>query len=227
MSVRALKHWGWGYAGEQPSPAELRDAVAFLRGHLGFGWMEPDLPAELPRLRRPRLSVPASLAALCDGDERVRARHSYGRSYRDVLRGFRGQYGNPVDVVARPGDEASLEAVLDWAVGAGAAVIPYGGGTSVVGGVEPPADADAVVTIDLGGMDRVLEVDEVSLSARIQAGASGPGLEEQLARHGLTLRHYPQSFTLQTLGGRSPPGPGVTSPPGRPISTTSSSRSGR
>jgi alkyldihydroxyacetonephosphate synthase len=201
MSVRALKHWGWGYADEQPPAGELRDAVAFLRGHLGFGREEPDQPAELSGLRPSRLAPPASLATLCEDGDTVRARHSYGRSYRDVVRGFRGEYDNPVDVVARPGDEAELEAVLDWAVSAGAVVIPYGGGTSVVGGVEPPADAEAVVTVDVGRMDRVLEVDEISLSARIQAGASGPGLEAQLAEHGLTLRHYPQSFTLQTLGG--------------------------
>ena len=93
--------------------------------------------------------------------------------------------------------------MLEWAIGAGAAVIPYGGGTSVVGGVEPlVGDGYAgVVTVDLTALDRVLEVDEVSLAARIGAGASGPVLERQLETHGLTLRHYPQSFAFQTLGG--------------------------
>jgi alkyldihydroxyacetonephosphate synthase len=84
-------------------------------------------------------------------------------------------------------------------------VIPFGGGTSVVGGVELRAgDADrhaGVVTIDLKALDRVLEVDPTSLSARIQAGATGPGLEQQLSEHGLTLRHFPQSFEFSTLGG--------------------------
>jgi alkyldihydroxyacetonephosphate synthase len=93
--------------------------------------------------------------------------------------------------------------VLDWAVSAGAAVIPFGGGTSVVGGVEPRVGPgyEGVVTIDIKALDRVLEVDPVSLSARIQAGASGPALEAQLAEHGLTLRHFPQSFQFSTLGG--------------------------
>jgi alkyldihydroxyacetonephosphate synthase len=105
--------------------------------------------------------------------------------------------------VAIPGDERELTDVLEWALGAGAAVIPYGGGTSVVGGVEPDVgDGFAgVVTIDLRRLNRVLEVDPVSLAARIQAGATGPGLEEQLRGADLTLRHFPQSFQFATLGG--------------------------
>ena len=93
--------------------------------------------------------------------------------------------------------------MLEWALGAGAAVIPFGGGTSVVGGVEPVVDGrfEGVVTIDLKALDRVLEVDEVSGAARIQAGATGPVLEAQLGEHGLTLRHFPQSFEFSTLGG--------------------------
>ena len=82
-------------------------------------------------------------------------------------------------------------------------MIPYGGGTSVVGGVEPriPGSFDGAVSLDLGALDRVLEVDPVSRAARIGAGASGPRLEEQLGAHGLTMRFYPQSFELSTLGG--------------------------
>ncbi len=93
--------------------------------------------------------------------------------------------------------------MLEWAVSAGAAVIPFGGGTSVVGGVEPRVgDRFAgVVTIDLKALDRVLEVDQQSLAARIQAGSTGPSLETQLGEHGLTLRHFPQSFQFSTLGG--------------------------
>jgi alkyldihydroxyacetonephosphate synthase len=93
--------------------------------------------------------------------------------------------------------------VLDWSLSAGAAVIPFGGGTSVVGGVGPVTDGDhaGVVSVDLKAPHRVLDVDRVSLSARIQGGAVGPILESQLAEQGLTLRHFPQSFQFSTLGG--------------------------
>jgi alkyldihydroxyacetonephosphate synthase len=203
---RRRKHWGWGYEDEQPSPDELRGAAGFLVQRLGFGSTEPEPPVPLSQvsLPAPRLAPPAALADICVSDDYERALHSYGRSYADVVRAFGGRFDHPPDVVAHPSDEPELQRVLDWAVSAGAAVIPFGGGTSVVGGVEASTgceDRAGVVTVDLKALDRVLEVDPVSLSARIQAGALGPGLEEQLGAHGLTLRHFPQSFQFSTLGG--------------------------
>ena len=205
-AARRLKHWGWGYEDEQPSPAQVRDAAGFLAQTLGFGSGQPDSPVPLSQvtLAPPRLAAPPALAAICATDPHERARHAHGASYRDVVRGFRGRFDHPPDVVAHPRDEAEVSALLDWAISAGAAVIPFGGGTSVVGGVEPAIDAErfaGVVTIDLTGLDRVLEVDPVSGAARIQAGATGPVLEQQLRAHDLTLRHFPQSFQFATLGG--------------------------
>jgi alkyldihydroxyacetonephosphate synthase len=204
--ARALKHWGWGYEDEQPSPSELRDAAAFLTGRLGFGSPDPEEPVQLSdvSLPAPRLAPPESrLEEICGASDYERALHCYGRSYSDVVRAFRGRFDHPPDVVAHPRSEDEVEAILDWALSAGAAVIPFGGGTSVVGGVEAAGceSYSGVVTIDLKALDRVLEVDPVSLSARIQAGATGPGLEAQLGEHGLTLRHFPQSFQFSTLGG--------------------------
>jgi alkyldihydroxyacetonephosphate synthase len=201
--ARRLKHWGWGYEDEQPSPEELRAAAGPISERLGFGSAEPERPVPLSEvsLPAPRLCPPGPLAEICALDDYERALHAYGRSYSDVLRAFRGQFDHPPDVVAHPRDEEELEAVLDWAVSSGAAAIPFGGGTSVVGGVEPPADGRPTVTIDLKALDRVLEVDGASLAARIQAGATGPRLEQQLGSHGLTLRHFPQSFEFSTLGG--------------------------
>ncbi len=202
---RRLKHWGWGYEDEQLTPAELAGAAAFLRDRLGFGSTEPEqpVPLEQVKLPRPRLEVPAALDSICRGDTYDRALHAYGRSYSDIVRAFRGRFDHPPDVVAHPHDEREVEAVLEWAASAGAAVIPFGGGTSVVGGVEAaiPAGYAGVVTLDLGRLDRVLDVDAVSGAARIQGGTLGPQLEEQLGGHGLTLRHFPQSFQFSTLGG--------------------------
>src|SRR5207302_5798310 len=148
----------------------------------------------------PRIGVPAVLAAFATADPVERASHTYGKAYRDIVRAFRGRYDNPPDFVARPRNEAEIEAVLEWATGAGVAVIPYGGGTSVVGGVEARFDGPAL-SLDLRALDRVLEVDQVSGAARIQAGVLGPRLEERLRGQDLTLRHFPQSFEFSTLGG--------------------------
>jgi alkyldihydroxyacetonephosphate synthase len=177
-----------------------------MAGVLGFGApgeLEQPAPIEQVRLPEPRLSPPPRLAAICSADHQDRARHAHGQSYRDLIRAFRGQFPHVPDIVARPGDENDLEALLDWCASAGAAMIPFGGGTSVVGGVEPVVgDAYAgTVCTDMSRMDRVLEVDTVSGAALIQAGATGPRINAQLAEHGRTLRHFPQSWELSTLGG--------------------------
>jgi alkyldihydroxyacetonephosphate synthase len=201
-SLRRRKHWGWGFEDQQPPPEQVEASAAAAREQLGFppAEVEQPLPLDDVELSPSRLGPPASLAHICAADRYERVTHSYGKSYRDVVRAFRGRFGNPTDVVAHPADEADLERVLAWCEEAGAAAIPFGGGTSVVGGVEPPGDRPSV-TIDVRSMDRVLEVDRASRAALIQAGATGPGLEEQLREHGLTLRHFPQSFEYSTLGG--------------------------
>jgi alkyldihydroxyacetonephosphate synthase len=203
MFERRRKLWGWGYEDQQASPDEIEQIAKGAREQLGFEPAEVERPPRLEDLElpAPRLEPPAALASICSTDPFERATHSYGKAYRDLVRALRGRFDNPTDVVAFPADEADVERLLDWCADAGAAAIPYGGGTSVVGGVEPRVPQTAAVTIDLGRMDRVLDVDPVSRAARIQAGAAGPRLEEQLKPHGLTLRHYPQSFEYSTLGG--------------------------
>lgn len=207
MERRARNHWGWGWADEQPSHDELRAAAAGLAAHLGFGdaaGVERPVPLERVELAAPRLERPSGpLAEIVSDDHGVRVRHAYGRAYRDLVRAFRGRIDHAPDLVAFPRDEAEVERVLEWAAGVGAAVIPFGGGTSVVGGVEARIDGrwEGAVTLSLERLDRVLEVDAVSGLALIQAGALGPSLERQLESHGVTLRHFPQSFELSTLGG--------------------------
>ena len=204
MTSRTRSWWGWGYEDEALDDRQCESLRATLSKRF-----QTDLPLRPPprledlTLRAPRVEAPTALAPICAADTRVRASHTYGKSYRDVVRGSREEFTHPPDVVAFPGSEAEVVAVLEWCVHEGLAAIPFGGGSSVVGGVEcREADAFAgVVCIDLTRLDRVIEIDAVSRAARIQAGALGPVLEDQLRPHGYTLRHFPQSFEFSTLGG--------------------------
>ena len=203
---RRLKFWGWGLEGEVPSAAETRALLAHIAARTGIqpaarGLAPPTIEEiEMPA---PRLTVPDSLAPLCTTEPYERALHSYGKSYPDYVRAFRREYPNPPDLVGYPESEADVVALLDWADGVGAAVIPFGCGSSVVGGIEPAVgDGFAgTLTIDMRRMDKVLEIDPAARAARIQAGALGPGLEAQLKPAGYSLRHFPQSFAYSTLGG--------------------------
>ncbi|HEX3324199.1 MAG TPA: FAD-binding oxidoreductase [Solirubrobacterales bacterium] len=202
MGERRLKHWGWGYEDQAPSKQELQAAAAGIRERFGFGGeLEEPVALDAVELRRSRLKIPSAFGDLFSDDRYERVLHALGKAYRDVVRGFRGEFPNPPDLVAFPKDESEIEVVLSWAEAEGAAVVPFGGGTSVVGGVEARLGDRPVVSLDLRRLDRVLEVDAATLAARIQAGALGPGLEDQLRERGLTLRHFPQSFEYSTLGG--------------------------
>jgi alkyldihydroxyacetonephosphate synthase len=193
---RELNWWGWGFADARPDATRLAETTVQT---LGFGSPEPESPVALEQLvlSAPRIETPFSAT---DAD---RIRHAYGRSYLDTIRAFRGRFDHLPDAVAYPRSEQEVEQALQWADDRNVAVIPYGGGTSVCGGVEPvvPASFEGVVSLDLSRLDRVLEVDPISRSARIQAGLAGPALESQLSEHGMTLRFFPQSFELSTLGG--------------------------
>jgi len=194
--------WGWGTVEAAVAGAELdrlrQRVAALLPGHDLTEREAPD-PAKLG-LPEPRVAPPAPLAGLCRVDAVDRAAHAHGKAFRDVVRNLHGDLGHVPDVVARPRTEQDLVDLLDWCATDGISVIPYGGGSSVVGGVEPRFDGPAV-TVDLTRLDRVLEVDVTSRAARIQGGVLGPHLEDQLKPHGLTLRHFPQSFEFSTLGG--------------------------
>ncbi|MEI2701169.1 MAG: FAD-binding oxidoreductase [Baekduia sp.] len=197
---RTRSWWGWGW--EQNA---VDDDVC-----RSYGAMFPGLPADplpIPRvedldLPAPRVGASPAIAGFTSDDPHERASHAQGKAYRDVVRVLHGRIDSPPDLVARPSTEAQVEAVLDWAAGAGVAVVPYGGGSSVAGGVEFGGDGyEGVLSLDMTAMSRVLEIDRVSRAARIEAGALGPVLEDQLRPQGYTLRHFPQSFEFSTLGG--------------------------
>jgi alkyldihydroxyacetonephosphate synthase len=206
MAEGRLKHFGWGREGEGLTDAEETAALDRYRRLFRVDRFDEVAPPALSeiQLRPPRIVAPAALARCCSSAAYDRAAHTYGKSFADYARGLVGRYDVAPDVVAFPRSEAEIAAVIDWAGGAAAAVIPFGAGSSVVGGVEARIDGTgckAAVTLDLRHFDRVLEVDRSSRAARIQGGIFGPALEAQLRPYGLTLRHFPQSFEYSTLGG--------------------------
>ena len=204
-ATRRLKHWGWGYEDQQPPKDQVEGIARAVTDRLGFevDEIEEPVPLDSVELAEPRLRPPKRFAEMFSADRYERIAHSLGKAYRDVVRGFRGEFPNPPDLVAYPESPEDVDVILNFCADEKAAAIPFGGGTSVVGGVEPRGleEYRGVVTVDMRRMDRVLEVDPISMAARIQAGATGPRLEGQLREHGLTLRHFPQSFEYSTLGG--------------------------
>lgn len=203
MTTRSF--WGWGYEEQAFSEAQIRQLQSLIR--MQFGELDQALRPlpDLASLDMPEtgLRPPAALAHLFSRDRRDRASHTYGKAFRDIVRGLDGNYRCAPDLIARPGTQQELVDILDFAHNAGSAVIPYGGGSSVVGGTEPRYERDwpATITVDMERFNRILEVDTRSRAALMEGGLYGPALEDGLRPQGLTLRHYPQSFEFSTLGG--------------------------
>ncbi|SBT92751.1 alkyldihydroxyacetonephosphate synthase [Streptomyces sp. DI166] len=205
MSGRTRSWWGWGYVEDAVTGAEraelTRRASELMPGANLTVHRAP--PVEAFGVRPSRVQAPPALAAVVSEDAEDRLAHSHGQAFRDVVRALLGRLPHVPDLVARPTSEEQVVQVLDWCSEAGIAVVPFGGGSSVVGGVEPRVgdDYNGVVSLDLTSMNRVLDVDPASRAALVEAGAYGPHLEEQLRPKGYTLRFFPQSFEFSTLGG--------------------------
>src|SRR5712691_1491171 len=199
------KFWGWGLEGDGLAASEIEQLGAVFAERLGIDGVRVQEPPRVEELDlpAPRLVAPASLEPAFSTDPYDRAAHTYGRSFRDLVRAFRRDYAHAPDLVAFPRGEGELVSVLEWCSDAGVAAIPFGAGSSVVGGVEPDVGDGyhGVISVDLRHLQGVLEVDRTSRAARIAAGTLGPALEAQLKPYGLTLRHFPQSFEWSPLGG--------------------------
>ena len=197
------RFWGWGQADAVLDARELATVGAMVGG-LGVSFEQRNVPrVEEFTLPAPRVAPPPALAPMFSATPLDRLNHSGGKSFADVARMWLRAPPATPDWVAFPDDEQAVVDILDWAQASNVAVVPYGGGSSVCGGVEPAVGDSyaAAVSLDMERLNRVLEVDPVSRAARIQAGALGPELAAQLKAYGLTLRHFPQSFEFSTLGG--------------------------
>jgi alkyldihydroxyacetonephosphate synthase len=211
-SVKHMKWWGWGVEGvsfhHEDKPG-LRDFV-LMAIDLDLN-EEPSPPRKLSELQIPEPRIGEELLAeLTDAvgadnvasDDLDRIVHTYGKSLRDLVRLRAGDIPRIPDVVVYPGNEAEVQLVVDRAVAADAVLIPYGGGSNIAGSLEAPAEETRpVISLDLGRLNKVIDIDAESGLARIQAGTLGPDIEEQLAERGWTLGHFPDSFTHSTLGG--------------------------
>ena len=211
-TVPHMKWWGWGVEGISFHHEDKPKLRPFVQQAVDLDLNTPpappmkleDLPIPTPVISDELLEELTEAVGIDNvhSDDLDRIVHTYGKSLRDLLRLRAGDIPRIPDVVVYPGDEAEVQLIVDHAVAANAVLIPFGGGSNIAGSLEPPAEETrTIVSVDLGRLNRVLEIDADSGLARIQAGTLGPDIERQLSEQGWTLGHFPDSFTHSTLGG--------------------------
>lgn len=203
--TRLRRLWGWGYEDEVP-PKKLRDRFLPFLEEVFPGAQPFPPPPKLSdyRLFEPRFSYPKKPrlpSASASPYERIL--HALGRSLYDLIRLRLNTVEEYPDYVVYPESEEEILELLGWAEAERVVIIPYGGGTSVTGGVEAhlPPQYQGVISLDLSRMNRILKIAEASLLAEVEAGIRGPDLDARLKEYGLTFRHFPQSYHFSTLGG--------------------------
>lgn len=201
--TRDMVHAGWGDPARRPGLPQ--DARRWLGEHVGTGVPSTPVPLERVQLEPSRLDEAQRAALRATGaelleDDATRARDAAGRSYLDLLALRSGRFPAPDAVVVPTLDQ--VDAVLRACASEGVAVVPFGGGTSVVGGVSPLTGAHrAVVALDLRRLDRLVSLSETDRTATLEAGLRGPDAEALLNARGYTLGHFPQSYEHATIGG--------------------------
>ena len=197
-----MRRWnGWIDEGAGP-PHVSPEAIRLLETEIGIGQPSPDARLEdvIVALPGSRLDDDAGGRLSLESADRIR--HARGQSLPDWIALRSGRLGRVPDAIARPRDAAEVRELLAAARKRGATLIPYGGGTSVVGGVTPDPDDDRpAITVATERLAGLRDLDERSGLATFGAGSAGPGLEAALEPHGLTLGHFPQSWERATLGG--------------------------
>lgn len=204
-----MKWWGWGREGESYPIPDSQGFWSFLEQKLGPLKQSPRVSSlndiALPPSRLTAKDLEDLRELLGESgvttDDADRIMHSFGKSYVDLLRIRRGRVESGPDVVVFPQSQEEIQDLLGLASHRAWAVVPFGGGTSVVGGVEVTGAGNPSVSLDLRRMNRVLHIDRTSHTAVVQSGILGPALERELNANGFTLGHFPQSFEFSTLGG--------------------------
>lgn len=212
-AVKHMKWWGWGVDGVGFHFEDKPGFAPFVEYAVGLDLLTAKRAGEpaFADLRVPKPNASAAFAKTLAGivgegyfttDDMARVVHTYGKSIRDLFRIRGNQILRSPDVVVYPADEAEVQKIVDAAVKADAVIIPFGGGSNIAGSLEPlPEEKRTVISLDLGRLRKVIDIDTDSGLARIQAGAQGPDLEEQLNAKGWTIGHFPDSFTHSTVGG--------------------------
>lgn len=211
--VKHMKWWGWGKDGVGFHYDDKPAFAPFVLQAVGLD-LATAVQAQEPSfadLTVPASNAKAALLTTLTGivgaehvstDDMLRVIHTYGKSLRDLVRIRNNWIERSPDVVVYPADEAEVQAVVDAAVAANAVIIPFGGGSNIASSLEPlPGEKRTVISLDMGRLDQLLDIDADSGLARIQAGAQGPDLEAQLNARGWTIGHFPDSFTHSTIGG--------------------------
>jgi len=212
-SVKHMKWWGWGVDGVGFHYEDKPGFAPFVLQAVGLDLLTAERAGEpaFADLKVPKSNATAAFTKTLAGivgadnvstDDMLRVIHTYGKSLRDLVRIRGNMIKRSPDVVVYPADEAEVQQVVDAAVAANAVIIPFGGGSNIASSLEPlPEEKRTIISLDLGRLRKVIDIDTDSGLARIEAGAQGPDLEEQLNKQGWTIGHFPDSFTHSTVGG--------------------------
>ena len=210
--MKHMKWWGWGEEGISFRHDDKPAFAAFVKTAIDIDVTKgPAAVSDLNSLSVPCSAAPPDLRENLRsvvGSENLkdgpldRVVHAYGKGLRDLVRIRRGDVGRLPDLVIYPGSEDEVVEIVKIALSTNAVVVPFGGGTNISGSLEAPrTEKRPVISVDMGRMSSVLDIDDMSRLARIQAGALGPDIERHLNARGWTLGHFPDSFNHSTLGG--------------------------
>lgn len=205
------KWWGWGLTDTSFEMVTRPGLLKFLARKFDVHTLKPPFEASIEQVKVPEVRLPSVVLeqfaqrlgkTVCSMEKEDRIRHAFGKNYKDLIRVRSLNLDIAPDIVLYPENEEQIRTIFDLCREHRVALIPFGGGTSVVGGVEASAsNRPYVATLNTTRLDRILSIDEESLTATIEAGKMGPDLENELNEKGFTLGHFPQSFEFSTLGG--------------------------